>query len=622
MEESRSIERDIAIIGYSPRLPGVVEKDEFWGAMLGGEDFISQTSSDRWNWRDVQGDALPDFMRGYLRWGGFLPDIRGFDRQFFKIPQEEARLLDPQQRFLLEGSWQALEAAGYAPGSFRGSDTGIFLGICSTDYRRLIDRYARGFEINSLTGTLSCIAANRISYFFDFHGPSMAVDTACSSSLGALHQAVAASKNGECRIALTGGVNVLCSPVNFLGLGHGQLRSTTGKCRSFSDNADGYVRGEGSGWVVLKRFDRAIEDGDFIHARIKGSAVNHGGQARTITAPNPYAQSQVILRALDDAGISCNTISYIEAHGTGTPLGDPMEVQGLVQAFSQYARKHDFRLMPQHCGVGTIKTNIGHLEAASGIASIIKVIMAMRRKQLPPLANFRARNPRIKTEETPFYLLDEPREWAMLVGEDGRFFPRRAGVSSFGFGGTNAHILLEEFSMQSRQLEERQGLLAVPLSANSESSLRRYAGRLQACLENNDDLALADIAHTLQTGRDAMRYRTGFVAGNKADLLRNLREVAAGNFNPDSLDDSEGIDPAARQIVQWIRGENVSWQQVSGNPAGRRIPLPAYVFDHSPYFIETSPDTAGSGLADGPKDESSSPEGHHGVHRNACCNPQ
>jgi len=362
----------IAIVGMACRLPGAATPEEFWRLLRDGVDAIREVPPDRWD-ADALYDPDPD-APGLIatRWGGFLDGLDRFDPQLFGIAPREARSLDPQQRLLLEVAWEALERAGIAPDALRGSSTGVYIGVCNNDYgQRLLEGDDTDFDMYLSTGNASSVASGRLSYVLGLQGPAMTIDTACSSSLVAVHLAVQALRTGGCRAALAGGVNVILSPKTTMTLSRARMMAADGRCKPFDARADGFVRGEGCGLVVLKRLTDARADGDAVLAVIRGSAVNQDGRSNGLTAPNGPAQITVIRAALADAGVEPAAIGFVEAHGTGTALGDPIEAQALGAALGEGRGPHD-RLL-----VGSAKSNIGHLESAAGIAGLIKVVLTL-----------------------------------------------------------------------------------------------------------------------------------------------------------------------------------------------------------------------------------------------------
>jgi polyketide synthase 13 len=431
---SGPVERvDIAVVGLATRFPGDMNTpEETWQALLEGRDGITDLPEGRWS-EFMEEPRIAERVRKARTRGGYLKDIKGFDSEFFALSKTEADNIDPQQRMALELTWEALEHARIPASSLRGEAVGVYIGTSVADYSFLAMSDPTVAHPYAITGTASSIVANRVSYFYDFHGPSVAVDTACSSSLVATHQAVQALRSGECDVAIAGGVNALITPVVTLGFDEiGQVLAPDGRIKSFSSDADGYTRSEGGGMLVLKRVDDARRDGDQILAVIAGSAVNHDGRSNGLIAPNPDAQADVLRRAYKDAGINPRLVDYIEAHGTGTVLGDPIEAQALGRVVGR-GRPADKPAL-----LGAIKTNIGHLESAAGAASLAKMVLALQHDKLPPSINYAGPNPYIDFDAAHLKVLDTVADWPRYSGY------AIAGVSSFGFGGANAHLVLRE----------------------------------------------------------------------------------------------------------------------------------------------------------------------------------
>ncbi|MCV7310954.1 polyketide synthase Pks13 [Mycobacterium paraffinicum] len=424
---------DIAIVGLSTRLPGDMNTpDETWQALMEGRDAITDLPEGRWE-EFLEEPRLAERMAKARTRGGYLKDIKGFDSEFFAVAKTEADNIDPQQRMALELTWEALEQAHIPASSLRGQSVGVYVGVSNNDYSFLAVSDPTVAHPYAITGTATSIIANRVSYFYDFRGPSVAVDTACSSSLVAIHQAVQGLRNGEADVAVAGGVNALITPVVTLGFDEiGQVLSPDGRIKSFSSDADGYTRSEGGGMLVLKRVDDARRDGDQILAVIAGSAVNHDGRSNGLIAPNQDAQADVLRRAYKDAGIDPRTVDYIEAHGTGTVLGDPIEAEALGRVVGR-GRPADRPAL-----LGAVKTNVGHLESAAGAASMAKVVLALQHDKLPPSINFAGPSPYIDFDAMRLKVIDQPTDWPRYGGY------ALAGVSSFGFGGANAHLVVRE----------------------------------------------------------------------------------------------------------------------------------------------------------------------------------
>lgn len=503
----------IAIVGIGIRVPGASSVSEFWSMLLEARDAIREVPRDRWD-NDVYFDKTPGTPgKMYTREGGFLDRVDMFDADFFGIPPREAARMDPQQRLLMETAWEALEDAGVPPTSLAGSQTGVFVGISSNDYANIQLGAADRVDAYAGTGNAHSLAPNRISYFLDLRGPSIAVDTACSSSLVAVHQAVASLRKGESSIALAGGVNVILSPEVNMVFSHARMMAPDGRCKTFDASADGYVRGEGCGVVVLKRLSHAIADGDSIYALIRGSAVNHDGRSNGLTAPNGLAQQDVVRRALTDAGVSARDVGYVEAHGTGTSLGDPIEVESLKTVLLP-DRTND-----ETCVLGSVKTNIGHLEAAAGIAGLIKAALVLKYGVIPAHLHLKEINPLIEIEHTPMRIATRQEPWGRTDAK------RIAGVSSFGFGGANAHVVLEAPPPKPQESATKvdRPLHLLTLSAQSDNALRTLANRYADAIDAG---RLADVCFSANTGRAHLRKRLSIVARVSDDAGAMLREFA------------------------------------------------------------------------------------------------
>ncbi|UFP94731.1 type I polyketide synthase [Gloeobacter morelensis] len=511
----------IAIIGMGCRFPGASDLQAYWQLLCDGVDAIGEVPAERW---DV--DAFYDPHRrtpGTMntRWGGFLESVDRFDHQFFGITPREARLMDPQQRLLLEVACDAFEQAGLPLERLAGSRTGVFVGICTQDYTRVNRRFPDRLDALVGTGNAFSIAANRLSYLLDLRGPSLAVDTACSSSLVALHLACRSLAHRESDLALAGGVNLLLSPDLTIIFSEAQMLSPDGRCRTFDSRANGYVRGEGCGAVILKRLADAERDGDRVLALVAGCALNQDGRSSSLTAPNGLAQQAVIREALAAAGVPPEAIGYVEAHGTGTPLGDPIEVLALGAALAG-------RRSPDNpCLLGSVKTNIGHLEAAAGIAGIIKVALSLQHRQIPPSLHFERANPHIPFERLPVRVQDSLIPWPQASQ------PALAGISSFGFGGTNAHVILQEApalpvpAPAAPQADARAYL--VPLSARTAQALQDLASAYRAWLRSDRALpALADLAYSAGLRRNHHGERLAVVAHTLAELGERLEDFGRG----------------------------------------------------------------------------------------------
>ncbi|MCL2719604.1 MAG: SDR family NAD(P)-dependent oxidoreductase, partial [Lachnospiraceae bacterium] len=439
----------IAIIGIAGVMPGCQNLDQFWQALSKENDLISIVPPSRWDWQQYYGNPKEETGKTLCNKAGFVDNIDEFDPEFFSISAREAESMDPQQRLYLKIVWECIENAGYKASDLSGSKTGVFVGVGNFDYSDLMKEYGISIDSYSSTGIAHSILANRISYLLNFKGISQPVDTACSSSLVAIHHAIQAIENGYCDMAIAGGVNLMLTPNMTIAFSKAGMLSEDCKCKAFDEGADGYVRGEGAGAILLKPLKKAVGDGDYIHALVLGGSVNHGGRAHSLTAPNPAAQATVIKDAFSRSGIRPDTVTYIEAHGTGTSLGDPVEIEGLCRAFQGDSGNVFDKDIP-FCGVGSVKTNIGHLETAAGIAGILKVVLAMKHMELPANLHFTKCNSHISLNNTPFYIVDHSMPWKRRTDMGNQVISRRAGVSSFGFGGVNAHIVLEEYDNTTR----------------------------------------------------------------------------------------------------------------------------------------------------------------------------
>ena len=518
-DADRRSHEPIAIVGMGCRFPGNANSPAaFWQLLHAGVDGISEVPTDRWDADAVYDPAAGTPHKMNTRWGGFLSHVDQFDAAFFGISAREAPYIDPQQRLLLEVSWEALEDAAIAPETLAGSRTGVFVGISGNDYARLLVNHPDGADVYTGTGNAFSIAANRLSYLLDLRGPSMAIDTACSSSLVAAHQACQSLRSAECDLALVGGVNLILSPDVTVAFSQARMMAGDGRCKTFDASADGYVRGEGVGVVVLKRLSDAQRDGDRVLAVIAGSAINQDGRSNGLTAPNGPAQQAVVRQALQNARVRPAQINFVETHGTGTPLGDPIEVNALNAVLMEN------RAVGETCWLGAVKANIGHLEAAAGIASLIKTVLCLQHQHIPRQLHVQALNPHIDLANSALKIPAENTDW--VAGD----VPRYAGISSFGFGGANAHLVLSDVPapaanpIHTKQPERPAHVLT--LSAKSEGALAELANAYAEHLSANENVSLADVCFTSQVGRNYFNHRLAVVAKDKESLVRQLRESA------------------------------------------------------------------------------------------------
>ncbi len=467
--------KPIAIIGIGCRFPGANNPQEFWQLLANGVDAITEIPTERWDIDDFYHNNPETPGKMNTRYGGFLSQVDRFDPHFFGISPREALLMDPQQRLLLEVAWEALEDAGIIREQLAGSKTGVFVGISTNDYSRIhpdYDHHPQGYD---LTGNSINIAAGRLSYLFNLRGPSLAVDTACSSSLVAVHLACQSLWNQESTMAIASGVNLILSPIGNIALSKLKALSPDGRCKTFAESANGYVRSEGAGCVILKPLARALADNDPIYAIIRGSAMNHDGRSKGLTVPYGPAQEALISEALRQAEVKPNEIGYVELHGTGTPLGDPIEAMALGSVLGQ-GRDAD-----NPCLVGAVKSNIGHLEAAAGIASLIKVALSLKYQQIPPSLHFDRPNPYIPFDKIPLRVQSSLIPWPKSK------YGAKAGVSSFGFSGTNAHVILEGVS--SSNSPEQPAIKfphLLPLSAHTPAAVQTLILEYQDSIEERE----------------------------------------------------------------------------------------------------------------------------------------
>ncbi|MFF2012620.1 type I polyketide synthase [Streptomyces sp. NPDC058195] len=517
-ERARS--EPIAIVGTGCRFPGkVTDTASYWRMLADGTDAVSEIPDGRWDHQAFYDEEAGKPGKVYTRSGAFLDGLDHFDHDFFGISHREAVAMDPAQRLSLQVCWEALENAGQAPSSLAGSRTGVFMGAASWDYITAQLRHPDDISAYTSSGAAMSFIPARIAYLLDLRGPNLTVDSACSASLLAVHQACQSLRLGECDMALAGGVNVVLSPMLMISQSQFGSVSRQGRAKSFSDDADGYVRGEGGGVVVLKRLSDALRDQDRVLAVVRGGAVNQDGRSAGITAPNGAAQRDVFRRALDSAGVTADRVGYIETHGTGTRLGDPIEAEALADV---YGRDHGAPLY-----LGAVKTNIGHLEAAAGIAGLIKAAMCLDRGEIPPNLHFSRLNSNISFDNTTFEVPTALTPWP---GGEG---PRTAAVSSFGLSGTNVHLILEQAPPPAAPPAEdtRRPASVLPLSARSESALAALAGRYAERLAGGEG-SLADVAHAAGTGRSHFRHRLAVIGTTREEVAEQLAAFARGEGGP------------------------------------------------------------------------------------------
>ncbi|WP_212054154.1 amino acid adenylation domain-containing protein [Bradyrhizobium elkanii] len=606
-DRPRSDSDAIAIIGMSGRFPGADDIDQFWKNLCEGVESISTLAPGRWNPEAIYDPDPSREGRSYSKWGGFLSNADEFDPEFFGVTPAEAATIDPQHRLCLMESWRALEDAGYAGISLADNDVGVFVGAREPDYPVLVAGSGRAPDANTLLGSDMSLLAARISYFCDLHGPAMVVDTACSSALVAVHLACRSLRDDECTIALAGAVCLINDPDFFVATSKLNVFSPKGRCCAFDRNADGFVQGEGVGFVVLKRLNQAVADRDHIHAVILGTAVNQDGRSNGITAPNGSAQSALQTALYRRIGVAPDTIGYVEAHGTGTSLGDPIEVEALTRSFARFTSRK------QYCALGSVKTNIGHLTAAAPMAGLIKTALCISRGELVPSLHFEQPNELIDLANTPFYVNTERRPWAPAPRA-----VRRAALNAFGIGGTNAHAVLEQAPAREevRVTEPRPYL--VPVTAPHAQSILPTARRLlQWVHEHGASHAMRDISFSLLVGRRLFGHGHILVAsevGELADLLAAICDgrspqalhgltITAADTSPagDVMADDDPVvslrlaaprspTELRRVLLEVARliagGVQADWRQLFSAESPRRIRLPACTFATRRCWIE------------------------------------
>lgn len=600
-EKHRPADRDsIAIIGVQGKYAQADNLMQFWNNLKSGKNCITEIPEDRWDWKKYFSNEKGEWGTHYTKWGGFIKDIDKFDPLFFRIAPTEVARMDPQERLFLEIAYTAVQDAGYTPQELNAKKkVGVFVGVMNGNYP---------------SGTSFHSIANRVSYVLDFQGPSLAVDTACSSSLTAIHLAIESLRGGSCEVAIAGGVNLIVDPVHYSRLCAMGMLSVDDKCKAFSNDADGFVDGEGVGAVVLKPLSKAILDKDHIYGVIKGSAINAGGKTNGYTVPNPNAQASAISDALERAGVKPEQLSYVETHGTGTVLGDPIEMAGLSKAFASATTEKQF------CAIGSVKSNIGHCESAAGIAGLTKILLQMKHKQLVPSLNIAELNTKINFGQTPFSVQQELSEWNVQKFDGNtqeKILPRIAGISSFGAGGSNAHLIIEEYPIKNTPINTLEQNIVV-LSAKTKESLKAYAHQLLIYLDEempSDDM-LPSIAFTLQVGREVMTERMAFIADSIEELTIKLKGYLEGLLeeiyegSADNIGETISLFSTDEELQQtllewlkrkkynkfldlWVRGLAFDWWKIYTQETPQRISLPTYSFSKARYWLaplETTPD--------------------------------
>lgn len=629
---------DTAITGVSFRFPGANDSLAFWANLADRRSSVVEVPLERWDWRSLWGDPKLDVNKTFSKWGGFIDDVDAFDHEFFGLLPKVVHNMDPQQRIMLELAWSCLEDAGIPPSSLRGRPVGVFTGVTHHDYKELLASARVEIEPYHYTGTATVVVPNRISHFFGLRGPSLPIDTGCSSSLNAIHAAIQSFERGECEMALAGGISLILNPARHISVSKMGTLSPTGSCKTLDDRADGYVRGEGAGFFLLKPLDRALADGDRIHGVIKGSAINHCGETHTLTYPNAGAQADVIVAAHERAGVPVSSVNFVELHGTGTAKGDPIEFEGLRMAYTRLAQRQGIALNAPYCGLSSAKTNLGHLEAAAGMAGVVKVLLAFKHRTLPGFHDFQKLNSRVSLEGTPFYILDETRPWTPA---DART-PLRAGVSSFGFGGTNAHLILEAPPeplplAKSKRKPAASPACLIALSARSADALQRRCNDLLAWLDADDGQhALAEISRALLLERDHLSHRFACVVDDlqalRGALLAPLPANVVATLEPEARDamcaeaesllarrkqwQKKGAGASLERLAQlFLDGGDAPWPLLFEDTQTRRLRLPTYPFARHRFWL---PDTR---VDDTPSENTSFKDATHGIAATASLDP-
>ncbi|MGV0103596.1 hypothetical protein NSTCB13_02209 [Nostoc sp. DSM 114160] len=590
----------IAIVGIGCRFPGGVQSPgSFWNLLQNGRDAITEIPGDRWNVNKFYHPDPVEPGKMYSRWGGFLDQIDQFDAKFFGISGAEAARIDPQQRLLLETTWEALEDAGLVPAHLAGSDTGVFIGVLNRDYNyiQLGERDRDAINAHTIVSSNLNLVPNRISYCFDFTGPSLPIDAGCASSLVAVHLACSSLWNGECSLALAGGVNVIFKPEVSIAMSKAFLLSADGRCKSFDAAADGFVRAEGVGVVVLKPLSHALADGDPIYATIRSSAVNQNGRGSSFTAPEVLAQQAVMQKAYQRAGILPQQVQYVETQGSSSPMGDEIEAKAIGAAIGSD------RALGNECAIGSVKTNIGHMEAAAGIGGLIKAALAVSHRQIPPNLHFQTPNPKIPWEELRLRVAQslEP-----LTNQDNQ--PPIVSVNGFGLGGTNVHVILQGVEIgQPRSLPIDTAIANQPqiflMSARSPEALKAFAKAYIEFLteHSNAGISLPDICYTASLRRSHHSHRLAMVVDSKKQLAEHLMAFLAQENRPSMFSgyveqhkNSRVEENPGTECAQMLNSlaerytleDSIDWNALYPH-GGSFVRLPSYPWQRQRYWQES-----------------------------------
>lgn len=595
----RAKHQPIAVIGLGCRFPGANNPAEFWDLLQNGKEAITEVPSDRWDLDQYYSSDPNTPGKMLTRYGGFIKNLFEFDAKFFRVSPREALSLDPQQRLLLEVSWEALENAGLAPDSLTDEPVGVFVGISAIDYwYQLLSRRHEDIDAYLTTGNTHSVASGRLSYLLGLTGPSLSVDTACSSSLSAVHLACQSLRNSECSLALVGGVNAILTPETSINFSKAQMLSPDGRCKSFDQAANGFGRAEGCGVIVLKRLSDAVANHDHIRAVILGSALNHTGRTSGLTVPNGPAQQRAIRDAIATTHITPHQVDYIEAHGTGTALGDPIELGALSEVFSP-GRSHPL-------WIGSVKSNIGHLEAAAGMAGIIKVILSLQHSAIPPNLHFQTPTPHIDWSQQPLQVPTQLTPWPQAEQ------PRTAGVSAFGFNGTNAHLIIAEPPANKAPQPPTLPYYLLTLSARTAPALQQLANQYAQFLSHNSSPTLENLCWTANRDRSHFVCRLAIITATLPELQEKLDAIGRG-LTPEGSVQGQGNNPASLSVQftheriqiagselslpttaeqwlpilqhlaeQYVRGATLHWES---EEKYQPVELPTYPFQRQHYDI-------------------------------------
>jgi acyl transferase domain-containing protein/tryptophanase/acyl carrier protein len=600
---------DMAIVGMSGRFPGAGDIHEFWANIKAGVVCIGEIPRDRWDWQKVF-DNPGDTRTLSVKWGAFMSDVDKFDSRFFDISPREAKLMDPQQRLMLLSAWEALEDAGYTRKTLRQSKTGVFIAFPSTGSTHNQNMHESDRIVG--LGSVGSIAASRISYHLNLQGPSETYDTGCSSSFLALHRAIQSIRMGDCLQALVGGVQILSSATGFKDIAAIGFLSRAGRVRSFDQQADGYVRSESVGTLLIKPLQDAITAGDHIYAVIKGTGLCHGGTGLSLTTPSVNGMKEAMLQAYRQAGVDPRSVQYIEAHGIASPMGDALEIEALKAGYGQLVSESEHNLPAGSCHIGSLKPNLGHPEVASGICVLIKTVMALCERVLPGVLGFEQLNSRATMNGSPFVISPDNQVWDSMTDHEGRPVPRRASLNSYGVGGVNAHVVLEEYPNFEDLSDVHQAgprPLVFVFSARQREALDNYVKKFIRYLQSScpDSIGLESIARTLQIGREPFEARLALLASSKHELVSKLEfylanasddHVLAQSFiftgrienthdSHHSIVNGNGASSAMNQPEQvaaaWAEGTDIKWEDLYAGRRIKRVPLPTYAFAQERY---------------------------------------